>query len=126
MTMPTLPIPEHARTALDFLEEAEQEFAVGKMAKGAEMAWGTVAHALIAVALRQHRPYNSHGAMKAVARQLPNVPGQSHWMTEFDVAEECHSHFYHGHLTDEELSDSLRRARFLVARLLAVALPAGA
>ena len=121
MTTPTLPIPEHGRTALELLDEAEQEFAVGKMAKGAEMVWGAVAHALIAVALRQHHPYNSHGAMKNVARQLPNVPGQSHWMTEFDVAEECHSHFYHGHLTDEELLDSLRRMHILVARLLAVA-----
>ena len=42
-------------------------------------------------------------------------------MTEFDVAEECHSHFYHGHLTDEILFDSLQRAQVLVARLLVVA-----
>ena len=75
MTTPTLPILEHARIALDFLQEAEQEFAVGKMAKGAEMVWGAVAHALIAVAIRQRRPYNSHGAMRNVARHLPNVPG---------------------------------------------------
>lgn len=121
MTTPTLPILEHARIALDFLQEAEQEFAVGKMAKGAEMVWGAVAHALIAVAIRQRRPYNSHGAMRNVARHLPNVPGQSHWLTEFDVAEECHSHFYHGHLTDEILSDSLKRAHLFVVRLLAVA-----
>ena len=124
MTTPTLPIPEHARAALELLDEAELEFSVGKMAKGAEMAWGAVAHALIAVALRRHRPYNSHGAMKNIARELTNVPGQSHWMTEFDVAEECHSHFYHGHLTDEKLFDSLQRAHVLVARLLAVAQPA--
>jgi hypothetical protein len=111
---------------LEFLEEAEQEFAVGKMMKGAEMLWGAVAHSLVPVALRQRRPYNSHGAMKDAARQLPNVPGQSDWLTEFDVAEECHSHFYHGHLTDEELVDSLSRVRVLVVRLLAVAQPADA
>ena len=126
MTTPTLPIPEHTQIALEFLEEAEQEFAVGKMMKGAEMLWGAVAHSLVPVALRQRRPYNSHGAMKDAARQLPNVPGQSDWLTEFDVAEECHSHFYHGHLTDEELVDSLSRVRVLVVRLLAVAQPADA
>ena len=90
------------------------------------MAWGATAHALIAVALWQRRPYNSHGAMKDGARRLPNVPGQSDWLTEFDAVEECHSHFYHGHLTDAELVDLLRRARLLVARLLAVAQPADA
>ena len=126
MTTPTLPIPEHAQIALEFLEEAEQEFSVGKMMKGAEMLWGAVAHSLVSVALRQHRPYNSHGAMRDAARQLRNFPGQSDWLTEFDVAEECHSHFYHGHLTDEELVDSLSRVRVLVVRLLAVAQPADA
>ena len=126
MTTPTFPIAEHAQIALDLLDEAEQEFAIGKMLKGAEMIWGATAHALIAVALRLHRPYNSHGAMKNVAKQLPNVPGQSHWLTEFDAIEQCHAHFYHGHLTEEELTDFLPRSRVFVVRLLAVAQSADA
>ncbi len=126
MTTPTLPIPEHAQIAWDLLDEAEQEFATGKMLKGAEMVWGAAAHGLIAVALWQRRPYNSHGAMKDAARRLPNVPGQSDWLTEFDAIEECHAHFYHGHLTHEELTDLLPRTRLFVNRLLAVAQPADA
>ena len=121
MTTPTLPIPEHGRTAFELLDEAEQEFALGKMTKGAEMLWGAVAHALIAVALRNGWPYDSHGALKRVAKRLPNVPGMSHWLTEFDVMERFHNHFYHGQMSDSRIASYRPRARRFVDRLLAVA-----
>ena len=117
----TLPIPEHARIALELLEEADAEFEVGKVVKASEMLWGAAAHALIAVALRQGRPYNSHGALKNTAWHLPNVPGQTHWLTEFDAAERYHNHFYHGQLTDKQIIDNQPRVRRFVARLLAAA-----
>ena len=121
MTTPTLPLREHVALAPEFLDEADVEFAAGKMMKGAEMLWGAVAHALIAVALRNGWPYNSHGALKRVAKRLPNVPGASHWLTEFDVMERFHSHFYHGQMSDGRILRYRPRARLFVARLLAVA-----
>jgi hypothetical protein len=119
----TLPIPEHDQIALEFLSESDFEFAAGKRMKASEMLWGAAAHALIAVALQQGRPYNSHGALKNVAWHLLNVPGQTHWLTEFDAAERYHNHFYHGHLTDEELMKNRPRVHRFVNRLLAVARP---
>ena len=121
MTTPTLPLREHVELAPVFLDEAEAEFAAGKMLKGAEMLWGAVAHALIAVALRNGWHYDSHGALKRVAKRLPNVPGASHWLTEFDVMERFHNHFYHGQLSDRRITQYRPRARRFVARLLAVA-----
>ena len=117
----TLPIPEHARITLELLDEADAEFAVGKLMKASEMLWGAAAHALIAVALRQGRPYDSHGALKNTAWHLPNVPGQTHWLTEFDAAERYHNYFYHGQLTDREIQNNRPRVRRFVTRLLAVA-----
>ena len=121
MTTPTLHLREHIQLAPVFLDEADAEFAAGKMMKGAEMLWGAVAHATIAVALRCRRPYNSHGALKRVAGQLPNVPGESHWLTEFDVMERFHSHFYHGQMSNEKIAEYRPRARPFVARLLTIA-----
>ncbi len=62
MTTPTLPRQEHIELAPEFLDDADMEFAAGKPLKGAEMLWGAVAHALIAVALRNGWPYDSHGS----------------------------------------------------------------
>lgn len=121
MTIPTLPLSEHVELAPEFLNEADVEFAGGKTLKGAEMLWGAVAHALIAVALRNSWPYDSHGALKEVAKRLPNVPGASHWLTEFDVMERFHNHFYHGQMTDGRIVSYRPRARLFVNRLLAVA-----
>ena len=120
----TLPISAHAQIALEFLSESDAEFAAGKYMKASEMLWGAAAHALIVVALRQGMPFNSHGALKNVAWRLPNVSGQTHWLTEFDAAERYHNHFYHGQLTDEELMENRPRVRRFVNRLLAVAQPA--
>ncbi len=121
MPVVTLPLPEHGRIALELLDEADLELAVGKPMKASEMLWGAVAHALIALALQMGRPYNSHGALRNVARQLPNVPNRTHWLTEFDVAEDCHSNFYHGHLTDVEVMQCRPRINRLVDGLLDMA-----
>lgn len=121
MTTPTLPLQEHVELAPEFLDEADVEFDGGKTLKGAEMLWGAVAHALIAVALRNNWPYNSHGALKRVAKRLPNAPGASHWLTEFDVMERFHNHFYHGQMSHRRIAQYRPRVRRFVARLLAVA-----
>lgn len=121
MTTPTLSLREHVELAPELLDESDAEFAAGKTLKGAEMLWGAVAHALIAVALRNGWPYNSHGALKRVAKQLPDVSGVSHWLTEFNVMERFHSHFYHGQMSGRRIARYRPRARLFVARLLAVA-----
>ncbi len=116
----TLPAEEHIQAAMEFLDEADQEFASGKTLKASEMLWGAVAHALIAVALQQNWPYNSHGALKGVARRLPNVPRRPQWLSEFDTAERFHINFYHGNMTDREITTRRPKVRELVARLLAL------
>ena len=121
MTTPTLSLREHIELALEFLDEADAEFAAGKTMKGAEMLWGAVAHALIAVALRNGWHYDSHGALKRVGKRLPNVSGASHWLTEFDVMERFHNHFYHGQMSERRIAQYRPRARRFVARLLVVA-----
>lgn len=89
----TLPLSDHIQIAREFLDESDREFAVEKVLKGSEMLWGAAAHALIAVALQNGWPYNSHGAMKDVARRLPDIPKEPHWLSEFATAERFHINF---------------------------------
>ena len=121
MTTPTMPVPEHILMAQGFLEEADDEFAVGKPLKGSEMLWGAVSHALVAIALLQHRPYNSHGALRNIATRIPNVRGRPAGKDEFARAEEFHINFYHGQLTDEQITDNRPEVKRFVERLLRVA-----
>ncbi len=120
MTLPTLPIPEHSQIALDLLDESGAEFDAGKALKGSEMLWGAAAHAMIAVALRQNRPYDSHGALKNLAKLLRTNTGQPYWLTEFNIAERFHRNFYHGQESDIWIVRYRPRVKTFVARLVAV------
>ena len=84
------------------------------------MLWGAAAHAMIAVALRQNRPYDSHGALKNLAKLLRTNTGQPYWLTEFNIAERFHSNFYHGQESDIWIARYQLRVKIFVARLVAV------
>ena len=121
MALSTLSIQEHAQVALALLEESDAEFAAGKSLKGSEMLWGAAAHAMIAVALEQSRPYDSHGALKNLAKLLRTATGQPNWLTEFNIGERFHSNFYHGQESDIWTARYRPRVRTFVTRLLTVA-----
>ena len=114
----TFPLLEHIRLALDFLAQSEARLSAGDNLVGSELLWGAAAHALIAVSLKQGWPYNSHGALKNVARQLLNVPGRPEWLSEFNTAEQFHNHFYHGRLTARQIAADRPKVRQFVDRLL--------
>lgn len=112
---------EHIRLARDLLNQAETGLSTGNTVVGAELLWGAAAHALIAVALQQGLPYDSHGAFKNVARRQLNDPGRPEWLSEFNIAEQFHKHFYHGRLSDRQLAADAPKVRRFVNRLLALA-----
>ena len=120
MPITTLAQQEHEQIALELLDEADIEFAASKTMKASEMLWGAAAHALIALALQMERAYDSHGAMRDAVRQLPNIPDRPHWLTDFDLADDCHRNFYHGHLTNAEVMRNRQRVRRMVTGLLDV------
>lgn len=106
---------------LTLLEESDAEFDAGKAMKGSEMLWGATAHAMIAVALQQVRPYNSHGSLNNLAKRLRTTTGQPYWLTEFNIAERFHNYFYHGQESEIWIARYRPRVSIFVARMLAVA-----
>ena len=125
MATPTISRIEHIRVAHDFLDESDDEFDAGNLLKGSEVLWGAGAHALIAIALIQDKPYDSHGTLRRIASELPGVPSQVPGKSEFGRAEELHTNFYHGHLTLSDLDRIRPKVRIFVERLLAVGRQSG-
>ena len=117
----TFPQAEHTRLAQDFLDRAETALSAGDAVVGAELLWGATAHAMIAVALQQGLPYDSHGAFKNVARRQIDDPDLPEWLSEFNIAEQFHKHFYHGSLSDRQLAADRLKVRRFVGRLLTLA-----
>ena len=114
----TFPQAEHICLARDFLVRAETALSTGDAVVGAELLWGATAHALIAVALQQGLPYDSHGAFKNVARRQTDDPGLPEWLSEFNTAEQFHKHFYHGRLNVRQLIADPPKVRKFIDRLL--------
>ena len=116
--MTTLPINQRVSVARDFLAKSNREFAVEDDLIAAELLWGAAAHALIAVAQHNGWRYDSHGALRNVAKQLAELQQRPQWRSDFSIAEDFHTHFYHGRLTERRKDlDRPKVARF-VNRLL--------
>ena len=121
--MTTFAQNRHADIARQFLGKSAREFTTGDELNGAELLWGAAAHALIAVALEHGWHYNSHGALKNVARQLATLHHRPQWFSDFNTAERFHAHFYHGQLSERQMElDRPKVARFInrLLRLLVI------
>ena len=112
--MTTFPRSQHVNIARRFLDKSNREFANGDELNGAELLWGAVAHALIAVALEYGWHFDSHGALRNVAVQLETSQERPQWRSDFSMAERFHTHFYHGRLTYRQIEvDRPKVARFV-------------
>ena len=112
---------EHAQTAQEFLDVADDEFAAGDMLQGSEKMWGAAAHAVMAVAQQRGWPFGSHGALRTAVRRLSDEFGDPFLIAGFVAAEKFHANFYHDfmeHDADFELSKDVTRQ--FVGRVLAL------
>lgn len=110
---------EHAQTAQEFLDVADEEFADGDMLQGSEKMWGAAAHAVMAVAQQRDWPFGSHGALRIAVRRLSGELDDPFLIAGFVAAEKFHANFYHDfmeHDADFELSKDVIRQ--FVGRML--------
>ncbi len=110
---------EHAQTAIEMQERAEQEFASGNRLIASEILWGAVAHTVMAVASERGWPIDSHGAFRASIRQLSRDYHDPSLITFFDSAEKLHENFYHNNIPDGAMPQRRRQSEALIPRLLA-------
>lgn len=111
---------DHARIALDFLEESDREFAIGDQLQASEKLWGAATHALMAVAMRQGRRLGSHNSFRDTAERLSDEHDDPTIEYGFAHAERFHRNFYHDDIGDYELDALRRRVHEFVHRVLSL------
>ena len=111
-------VAERVAQALEFLDQAEAEFAVGDTRQAAEKLYGASVQAIIAASLQRGWDYQSHRANKNAARQLADEYGDLFLTAGFTAAEKLHIHFHHGDMEDYQITADRYAVRKYVERMV--------
>lgn len=113
---------QYRRQALHYLENAEEMLGKGEREKAAEMAWGALAEALKALALKRNRFMHSHGEIRRFASQLAKELQDEAISNALAAGDRSHWQFYEGAPNMEDVARDLQVIRRVLPRLLALAL----
>lgn len=101
---------ERRDASLEFALRSDQEFGRGGNTMiAAELLWGAVAHALLALAEINEWPCQGHRGYSMVAARLEERQPGLPWKSDIAAADQLHGHFYNRDLGSGEL-DSRRLA----------------
>ena len=112
---------EHAQAAMEFLDDADREFAAGDVLQASEKMWGAASHAIMAAALQRGQACGTHRLMINAARQIVDELDDDGLRGGISAAQQFHANFYHGFMETEDLEPNAELVRRFVARLLALA-----
>ena len=111
-------VAERVAQALEFLDQAEAEFAVGDTRQAAEKLYGASVQTVIAASLQRGWDYQSHRANKNAARQLAEEYDDPFLAAGFTAAEKLHIHFHHGDMEDYQIASDRYAVRRYVERMV--------
>jgi len=111
-------VAERVAQALEFLAQAEAEFAVGDTRQAAEKLYGASVQAIVAASIQRGWDYNSHRANKNAARRLAKEYEDRFLSTGFTAAEKFHIHFHHGGMEDYQITGDRYTVRLFVERIV--------
>ncbi len=125
----------HAILSRRFQEHADIEIAKGNRRQASEKIWGSVAHALKALAEQRGWQHGSHTPIRDVARQLGNeladadpipksirdrVAEASDFVVPYDKATLLHQNFYNNEIDGEEIENANDKAKEFIQKLNAI------
>lgn len=111
-------VAERVAQALEFLDQAEAEFAVGDTRQAAEKLYGAAVQAIIAASGQRGWEYQSHRANKNAAGQLAEKYDDPFLAAGFTAAEKLHIHFHHGDMEDYQITSDRYTVRKYVERMV--------
>lgn len=111
-------VAERLGQALEFLTQAEAEFAAGDTRQGADKLYGAAVQALIAASHQRGWDYHSHRANKNAATRLADEYNDRFLTAGFIAAERLHIHFHHGDMEDYHLAADRPTVRDYVERMV--------
>ena len=116
----TANIEKHVRSALEFLEHADREFAAGDQQQGSEKLWGAVSQASLAVGKQRRWRCGKSSHRRGIARNLAEQYGEPLIASHYGIAEKFHANFYHDFMEEEEIEEDQPMVRQLVHRLIEI------
>ena len=111
-------VAERVAQALEFMDQAEAEFAVGDTRQAAEKLYGAAVQAIIAASRQRGWDFQSHRANKNAARQLAEEYDDPFLSAGFTAAEKFHIHFHHGDMEDYQITADRYAVRKYVERMV--------
>ena len=111
---------EHAQTALDYLEKADQYLAEGDLLQASEKLWGAASHAVLSVATERGWRDASHRALTEAAESLATEAGNPLIAAYFSTARLYHRNFYHGFMEPDEWLNDRPKIHYFVEQVLAM------
>ena len=109
---------EHIRTAHEFLDESDREFADGDILQGSEKLWGAFSHAVTALAQVRGWEYGTHRKTIEAGERLVNELNDSSLAGAVSEARHFHKNFYNNFLEDYEIAIGRPIVRAFVERIL--------
>ncbi len=109
---------ERVAQALEFLAQAEAEFAMGDTRQAAEKLYGASVQVIIAASIQRGWDYNSHRANKNATSQLAEEYDDPFLAAGFTAAEKFHIHFHHGGMEDYQITADRYAVRSYVERMV--------
>ena len=109
---------DHAETALVYLRQADDEFAVKDNLQGSEKLWGAASQAVLAVAKERGWPSGTNYALKTAADKLAEDRNDPALESGFFAAQQFHANFYHGFMEDDDIARGRPLVRDFVHRVL--------
>lgn len=113
-------IQQRSHSALDFLDDADREFASGDIRQASEKLWGAATDAVTAVALERGWSHHSHRDIKNAVFRLVVEQDDRLMRSDFTIVEKFHVNFYHDLMEDHELARNRPVASRFVHRTLSL------
>ena len=108
------------RSALEFLEHADREFAAGDEQQGSEKLWGAVSQVTMAVCAQRGWRSGKSAHRREIARRLAAQYGDPLIASNYGIAEKFHANFYHDFMEVGEIEEDRPMIGQLVHRLIEI------
>ena len=109
---------EHVQVSLQFLDDADREFAAGDALQGSEKLWGAASQAVKALGHQRGWDVGSHRDMKNAVIRLAGERDDLSLRAAFATAEKFHANFYSGFMEEYEFGPDGEIVRDFVDRVL--------
>ena len=116
----TANLEKHVRSALEFLQHADREFAAGDQQQGSEKLWGAVSQAAMVVGKQRGWRCGKSGYRREIARNLADQYREPLIASNYGIGEKFHANFYHDFMEDEEIEENRPMVHQFVHRLIEI------